>query len=299
MSKNPNILVTGGRGFIGKALCYELSNINLIFDSPNRETLDLTSKEKVASKYPEGIFDYVFHLASTGVFLNPNDSSIVENELNMVETLLPLVKVGGKFLYAGSMAEYGLSGILSENDICSPAVAYQRAKYDASQWIYKEAHKHRVIPIVTRIFGVYGPGESSKRLLPSVLNSLRCHNKIMLSDCLQIRDFIHVSDVANILISLMRIVDSPIVVNIGTGIGLCIRDVLLNLCEEMGEDPSLLAFGARARSPLDQSVLVANTTRLKEAIGYVPPQRLLDRGNYISLIENRFLYKSKNSLLHK
>lgn len=299
MARNPNILVTGGRGFIGKALCYELSNINFIFDSPNREILDLTSREKVASKYPEGIFDHVFHLASTGVFLNPNDCSIVENELNMVNALLPLVKAGGKFLYAGSMAEYGLSGILSENDICSPAVAYQRAKYDAGQWIYKEAQKHKVIPIVTRIFGVYGPGESSKRLLPSVLNSLRGHNKIMLSDCLQIRDFVHVSDVANIFISLMRIVNSPIVVNIGTGIGLCIRDVLLNLCEEIGEDPSLLAFGARLRSPLDQSVLVANTTRLKETIGYVPPQRLLDKGNYLSLIENGFLYKSKNSLLHK
>ncbi len=280
-------LVTGGSGFIGKALSIQLSNMKVDFDSPSRQALDLRSKDEIATKYKNGTFDLIFHLASSGVFADPDDISIIENELNMVKSLLPLVKTGGKFLYAGSMAEYGSSGILCEKDICTPVLAYQRAKYDAGKWIYKEAQNYGVTPIVTRIFGVYGPGESSKRLLPSVLSSLRCHNKVMLSDCLQIRDFIHVSDVAKTMITLMEKVETPICVNIGTGVGLSIRKVLLSLCDEIGQDPALLLFGARKRSPLDQSILIADTSLLKETIGNVPPQRLLDKENYISLIENR------------
>ena len=52
----------------------------------------------------------------------------------------------------------------------------------------------------------------------------------------------------------------------------------------MGRDQALLRFGARARSPGDHDLLVADTRRLAELLGSAPPQRLHAAADLVDLL---------------
>lgn len=270
----PRILLTGAGGFIGGAVSRELSRRGLGFLAPRRPELDLADRKQVLDRFGEHSFDIVFHFASRGVFADANDEGLPAHELAMMESLLDVVAGGGTLFYAGSMTEYGFSGRLSETMACKPGSAYARAKHETGNWLCENARERGVRPVVGRIFGAYGPGEAERRLLPSVIASLRRDEPILLSDGLQIRDFIHVGDVASAAIDLATHNNPPACVNLGTGVGLAVRDVVTRVALALEADLRLLRFGERARSPRDQAELVADTNLLKSVLGITPRQRL-------------------------
>ncbi len=272
----PLVLLTGVGGFVGRGVSRELERRGISFAAPRRAELDLTDRRRVVDRFGKNKFDLVLHFASRGVFADARDDGLPAHELAMASALLEVVADGGTFFYAGSMAEYGFSGRLSEAIACQPRNAYARAKHETGNWLRHAAPERGVRAVVGRIFGAYGPGEAASRLLPSVITSLRKGQLVVLSDGMQIRDFIHISDVAAMALDLATHSDPPPCINIGTGVGLTVRDVVTRLARALNADPRLLRFGARPRSPHDQAELVADTTLLKSALGKVPAQRLAD-----------------------
>ncbi len=129
---------------------------------------------------------------------------------------------------------------------------------------------------VARLFGVYGSGEQAHRLFPTLLKNLRAGAPVPLSDGLQRRDFIHVDDVCEGLVRLSAVGghEDGLLVNLGTGVALRVRDVARWIAAAVEADESLLRFGARERSPGDADLIVADVTRLRQTLGWVPEQRL-------------------------
>ncbi|WP_421021629.1 NAD-dependent epimerase/dehydratase family protein, partial [Klebsiella pneumoniae] len=68
-----------------------------------------------------------------------------------------------------------------------------------------------------RLFFMYGPGEHPNRVTSSVILSLLQGKSAQCSHGMQIRDFLHVADVASALVTLL---DSDVTgpVNIGSGV---------------------------------------------------------------------------------
>ncbi|MBM3465719.1 MAG: NAD-dependent epimerase/dehydratase family protein, partial [Armatimonadetes bacterium] len=125
-----------------------------------------------------------------------------------------------------------------------------------------------------RLFGVYGPGEADGRLFPHLVRALSEGVPVPLSDGRQVRDFIHVDDVCEGLLRLAEIDAPRVLVNLGTGSGVRIRDAAAWTADALGADRALLRFGAAPRSPGDENRLVADVTRLRALLSWVPPQRL-------------------------
>jgi nucleoside-diphosphate-sugar epimerase len=120
-----------------------------------------------------------------------------------------------------------------------------------------------------RLFFPYGPGDGPQRFLPALRRSLAAGEPIAITAGTQIRDFIHVEDVAGALVALLTSsVTGP--VNIGTGEGVALRELALALATAQGADPKLLRFGALPICPGDPPCLVADVGRLRDEVGFTP-----------------------------
>ena len=277
------ILITGARGFIGHSLAQELAMRGVVFDSPPREAINFEDDWQVKKVFGSRRYKTIFHLASPGVFADANDNSLIDRELNLAKNAWSLLAEGGRFIYSGSMSEYGKSGRLSETEVCTPHTKYGQAKLTVTDWLMTKNLDY-AFASVGRIFGAYGPGESDKRLFPLLINSLAEGRSVALSDGLQVRDFVHVRDVAKVLIELSLVEQPPLIVNIGTGRGVVVRNIIERICSELHADRGYLEFGRRNRSKHDLPELIADTTLLNSSLGFVPPQHLLRTEEILSLV---------------
>jgi nucleoside-diphosphate-sugar epimerase len=125
-----------------------------------------------------------------------------------------------------------------------------------------------------RIFFLYGPGEAATRLVPSVVRALLEGTPAAVSEGSQIRDFLHVDDVAEAFVALLDgDVQGP--VNIGSGNGVAIREVV-ELAGAAAGRPDLIRFGAVETRPGEPVSLVADVRRLRDEVGFRPRIALED-----------------------
>lgn len=119
-----------------------------------------------------------------------------------------------------------------------------------------------------RIFHLYGPHEHAERFVPAVIKGLLQKKDVLCSHGEQIRDFLHVRDVADAFATLL---DSSVggVVNIGSGQGVKLKQVIHKIAEQLG-GLNRVQFGALPAPKNDPAFLVPDTTRLKEELGWSP-----------------------------
>ena len=219
----------------------------------------------------------IYHLASTPPGPGDDQWFRVADEQRMISNLPHCMQGHCQLIYTGSMAEYGRSGILRESDSCIPDTSYGCAKYSGTTLCVALRNLHQLDIRVARLFGVYGPGEGPHRLLPMLVGRLVDRLAVPLSDGEQLRDFIHVDDVCH---ALQDLADAsadaaPAICNIGTGTGISVRELCLQVANILDADATLLEFGAIPRRAVDQNCLVADIETMRR-ITSPPPQRWLD-----------------------
>jgi nucleoside-diphosphate-sugar epimerase len=119
-----------------------------------------------------------------------------------------------------------------------------------------------------RIFFLYGSYENPNRLVPSVIRSLLAGEKALCSHGNQIRDFLHVQDVANAFVAIL---DSQMsgAVNIGSGKLIQLKELIHKIAEKLGR-PDLIELGAIIVSDKDPKLLAADVTRLFQEVDWIP-----------------------------
>jgi nucleoside-diphosphate-sugar epimerase len=125
-----------------------------------------------------------------------------------------------------------------------------------------------------RIFFLYGPGEHPNRLVSSVIRAMLHGERAETTHGEQLRDFMHVADVADAFAALVDTeVQGP--VNIASGKPVRVKEVVMRIAELVGRR-DLLHVGALADRPGDPKTLIADTERLRTEIGWVPRIELED-----------------------
>jgi nucleoside-diphosphate-sugar epimerase len=120
----------------------------------------------------------------------------------------------------------------------------------------------------TRLFYVYGPGESPARLVPSVILALLKGTAAKCTEGFQVRDYLCVEDVASAIVAVAQSEFNG-TVNIGSGEPVTVRAIVQLLGETLGR-PDLLAFGAVKPNPVDPPFVLADVRRLRNEIGWQP-----------------------------
>jgi nucleoside-diphosphate-sugar epimerase len=119
-----------------------------------------------------------------------------------------------------------------------------------------------------RLFYLFGPRENEKRLVSSVCRSLLAGDPVLLTPGEQVRDFLHVEDVA---LALSAITRSDLVgaVNVGSGVPVTVAGLARRLGEQAGR-PDLIRLGALPYAAGDPPFICADSRRLRTQTDWVP-----------------------------
>ena len=166
-----------------------------------------------------------------------------------------------KFIGLGSCQEYAPSSEpLTEDGPLAPRVPYAKAKAGLGMIVETCSETKRLTAAWLRIFNVYGPGENEKRLVPYVIRRLLADEPADVTSGDQVRDYLHVDDVASAVFHL-AVSDVSGAVNVGSGTPVRVRQVVEELVELLGGE-HLVRFGERKSQPGELPFEVADNRKL-------------------------------------
>ena len=270
MNKKSNILVTGGAGYIGSHVCHLLidqgysvtcidslitGNKELLPKEVKLEVFDISEKKKVSNLIQSNNFDLVMHFAG----LIRVDESVLQPERyrnynfikakDFIETCYQ--NNLKKLIFSSTAAVYGnpKNEKVSEDDPTDPLNPYASSKLEFENFIKETSNQYNSKYIILRYFNVAGADEKLRtgliskvsthliKIASEVATNKRDYlivngNDYDTPDGTPIRDYIHVSDLADIhLVSAKHLIsggDSNLF-NCGYGNGFSVKEVIENL----------------------------------------------------------------------
>lgn len=211
------------------------------------------------------------HLLHLAWCTTPGEYWTSSDNVMWLEATLRLVRSfaaagGRRAVLAGTCAEYDLDHGFCSEDLTPlrPATLYGTCKHAVQQVTSAVAAGVGVSFAWGRIFFLYGPGEHPARLMPSVIRPLLRGQPAECTHGLQVRDFLHVSDVAKAFVHLVDNSDAKGSFNVGSGEPVRIRALVDRIAALLGR-PDLVRFGARAAPPGESPLIVADVRRLESA----------------------------------
>jgi nucleoside-diphosphate-sugar epimerase len=274
------VLVTGASGFIGRRTVPLLVDagfeVHAIAREPRRseEGVEWHPVDLLSPSGPAGLVREVeaSHLLHFAWCAEPGSYWSSPDNVRWLEASLRLFREfasrGGRALVAGTCAEYDWSyGFCSERATpLRPNSLYGSAKHALHLVLEQVARTSALSLAWARIFFLYGPGEHPRRFPASVIQSLLHGEPAACTSGTQIRDYLHVDDVAA---AFVRILESDVQgpLNIASGEPLPVRELLLTIADVIGTR-DLLRLGAATMRPDEPLVLLADTERLVREVGW-------------------------------
>ena len=285
-----SVLVTGGSGFIGRHVLHRLAGEGHAVTSLQRsaaapegagEILHVPELSPTAVRHAlEGRrFDWLVHLAGAGT--HPADRDVetlfrVNAEVTRVLAELAAGWPARAMFVAGSGSEYAPPaepvGLIETSPLEAHKI-YAASKAAGTLSAVAVAAAAKLPLVAGRLFGVFGAGEAPHRLLPSLVSGLRRGERVALSAGHQRRDFVHVDDAVDAILSLLRALErSPTaqILNIGTGRPISVRYFAETVADVIGADRDLLGFGDLPMRPDDVAYFSGDPSRLRAFAGWEP-----------------------------
>lgn len=285
------ILVTGGAGFIGSAICRHLlerghkvvvidnlasseeSNLDEIRDKIKFIRADIRYYSEV--KQAANGVDAIIHLAAISnvptSIINPRETFDVNiwGTLNVLEVAKELdIK---KVVFASSAAVYGNSpgNIKREEDILDPQSPYAVSKV-SMEYFMKMFSEQGIDTCSLRLFNVYGPRQST-RFFAAIPNFIRKaldgKDIIIFGSGDQTRDFVYVEDVARAFERAINTKTAGSVINIASGKSISIKNLANQICDISGSKSNMIFTDDREG---DVKHSLAAISKAKDILGWEP-----------------------------
>lgn len=172
---------------------------------------------------------------------------------------------GGRFVFASSADVYGPwhEEALTESVPPAPATPYSAAKLAVEEALRGEHPNH----VSLRLGTVYGPSEHAARAIPSFIRAFaEGREAVVHGDGSDVRDYVHVGDVAAAVVAACVGRFGNPVLNIGSGTGRSTLDVCRAIAELLRTEPRI-RFEPSPRAP---SRLVIDPARAADVLEYRP-----------------------------
>lgn len=280
------VLITGTGGFIARHCIPLLRNKKYLIHGTVLNTADTLSDQDDVFWHPVNLLDRnavselvkiikPTHLLHFGWYTEHRKFWDAEENLDWTSATIHLIKEfkkngGERFVGAGSCAEYDWRyGYCTENITpLNPSSLYGKCKNAVRLIAQEYAALHKISFAWGRIFFLYGPHENPNRLISYVITSLLKNRVARCSNGTQIRDFMHVVDVANAFVALLDSdIEGP--VNIASGNPLSLKHII-DIIGEIINRQDLILYGANPGNPGDPAFLAADVQRLNNELQWNP-----------------------------
>ncbi len=286
------ILVVGAGGFIGRNLLRVLlrqgrhvlaltrsGNIAWPGGPPPPEDLrrlkiiagDLSSSEEWIDAVAEAAPAKAIFLAWS---LSPDVYTLVDVNLSSLQANLHgierISQVGcDHFIVTGTGLEYAPKrDLLCESDAIAISTPYTACKHALHSLAATYLENQNAKLTWLRLFYLYGPYESPRRLMPWIVSRLLEDQEVPLTAGRQVHDYLHVADVAA---AIDKVVDSDAtgVFNICSGQPTSVRQIA-NFIGAKLEKPELLKFGAIPDRQADPAWIVGDPRLFADRFDWQP-----------------------------
>lgn len=261
------ILVTGLSGFTGYYVAEALAARG--HDVIDWGDIDLTEPTAVDRAVAWAKPDAVIHLAGIAFVHSPDIARFYHvNQLGTFTLLEAVAKhaASATVVIASSANIYGAqqSGSLSESTPPNPLNHYALSKY--AMELGARFWADRLNIIIVRPFNYTGRGQDKLFLVPKIVDHfIRRERRIELGNMDVARDFTDVRDVANVYCALAEKPPAERVINISTGVGHSVRQILAAASEITGHQIEA-AVNPKFVRQNEIDFLVGDNRRLCEAL---------------------------------
>ena len=308
MNKNNNILITGGAGYIGSHVSFLLiekgynitiidslitGNKQLVPKEANLEICDITDTDKVTQILKSKKFEAVLHFAG----LIRVDESVkypekyIEFNYNKAKVFLDTCFQNNlnKVIFSSTAAVYGnpKKDKIIESDELNPLSPYADSKLMLENYLIDQSKNVNVKYIILRYFNVAGADQKMRTGLISKFSThlikvasevaTKKRNKLVINgddyntpDGTPIRDYIHVSDLADIHLKSLEYLlkdNQSEIFNCGYGKGYSIKEVI-NCLNNLLETNINFEIGPRRDG--DSECIVSNSEKFIKAMSWKP-----------------------------
>jgi len=308
MNKNNNILITGGAGYIGSHVSILLiekgynitiidslitGNKQLVPKEANLEICDITDTDKVTQILKSKKFEAVLHFAG---LIRVEESvkypeKYIEFNYNKAKIFLDICFQNNlnKVIFSSSAAVYGnpKKDKIIESDELNPLSPYADSKLMLENYLIDQSKNVNVKYIILRYFNVAGADQKMRTGLISKFSThlikvasevaTKKRNKLVINgddyntpDGTPIRDYIHVSDLADIHLKSLEYLlkdNQSEIFNCGYGKGYSIKEVV-NCLNNLLETNINFEIGPRRDG--DSECIVSNSEKFIKAMSWKP-----------------------------
>ena len=296
------VLVTGAGGFIGSHLTERLfelgANIRAFvrytsradegfikyFSDDLRKNIDLVYGDirelETVVKAMEGV-DIIFNLAAlVGIpYSYQHPQEVIEvNTIGTMNVLMAARDVGvEKFIQTSTSEVYGtaIRVPINEDHPKQPQSPYSASKIAADAIALSFYHSFDLPVTVIRPFNTYGPRQSDRAVIPSIISQALTKNRLTLGNTSPTRDLIYVTDTVEGFVRGAESESAGMEINIGFGREISIEDLARKILSLTGRDIVIEHDQERFRpSHSEVERLCADNTRARNVLGWLPKVEL-------------------------
>jgi NAD dependent epimerase/dehydratase len=291
------VLVTGAEGFIGSTLVNTLvdrgasvrafvhykpyaerGNLARYLGDPDAPVVVKAGDLRDGGQLIDAVAgcDTVFHLgALIGIpySYEAPDSYVQTNVGGTLNVAEACRRAGARLVHTSTSETYGTARVapIPETHPMQPQSPYSASKIGADMMALSYWHAFELPVSVVRPFNCYGPRQSARAVIPTILGQLHAGiTEIKLGSVTPTRDFTFVTDTAAGFLAVASS-DRTLgeVVNVGSGHEISIGDLAQMLIEASGRDAKIVTDDTRLR-PTGSEVerLLCDTTKCQELTGW-------------------------------
>jgi UDP-glucose 4-epimerase len=307
--RKKKILLTGGTGFIGRAV------VNLLLEHEitpvvfSRQTeIPASWREKVRfvkiNLLAEADFsahlkreqpDVIFHFAGT----RGGDSAKNElcRQLNFeasARLLDAAARIGcERLILLGSADEYGHQPCPQREDLTpQPVSPYAVSKARATLYALEKFYEANLQAIVLRVFSAYGVGQPKEMFVAEAIDCAVSGKAFRMTTGTQRRDFIFVDDVVEAILRAAIVANiGGKIINVGSGTAIALRDAARLIWQISEADEKLLNIGARPAGSGETHDTWADISRARELLDWQPRFSLEDGLRQIIERRKQFVFE--------
>ena len=223
------VFITGSTGFIGSYLVRQLINDGHELLCLKRLTSDISRLADLQiqwvnvtdawqNAFKQFLPEAVCHLAWDGV--SSADRVIWQKQVQNIsfqQNLLDISAACGvkKFIATGSQSEYGdFEGVIDETYPVNPKTAYAATKLACLDLVKCFCEIHEIEWYWFRLFPLFGPGESDRWLIPSLIKAMCTKDSMDLTPGEQLLPYLYVGECAKAIVSPLQTGDKSGIYNV-------------------------------------------------------------------------------------